>query len=186
MESYPLVHQGSPSLPQASSVGFSQPAHPLPWWLKCKSSAMQKFSSVPQLCLTLCDPIPMNCSMPGFPVVHQLLELAQTRVHSVGDAIQPSHPLLSPSPPAFNLSQHQGFPLSQFFTSGDSLAAFSTCMKQKYREKVTLKPDMTYYILVYVTASSKKQESSRKTSISALLAMPKPLTMCITINCEKF
>ena len=50
----------------------------------------------------------MDCSTPGFPVHHQLLELAQTRVHRVGDAIQPSHPLLSPFPPAFNLSQHQG------------------------------------------------------------------------------
>ena len=50
----------------------------------------------------------MDCSTPGFPVYHQLLELAQTHVHRVGDAIQPSHPLLSPFPPAFNLSQHQG------------------------------------------------------------------------------
>ena len=50
----------------------------------------------------------MDCSMPGFPVLHQLLELAQTHVHRVGDAIQPSHPLSSPSPPALNLSQHQG------------------------------------------------------------------------------
>ena len=49
----------------------------------------------------------MDCSMPGFPVYHQLLELTQTYVHRVGDAIQPSHPLLSSSPPAFNLSQHQ-------------------------------------------------------------------------------
>ena len=50
----------------------------------------------------------MNCSMPGFPVLHYLPELAQTHVHWVGDAIQPSHPLSPPSPPAFNLSQHQG------------------------------------------------------------------------------
>ena len=60
----------------------------------------------------------MDCSTPGFPIHHQFLELAQTYVHRVGDAIQPSHPLLSPSPPAFNLSQHQSFPMSQFFTSG--------------------------------------------------------------------
>ena len=61
----------------------------------------------------------MDCSMPGFPVHHQLQELAQTHVHWVGDAIQPSLPLLSPSPSAFNLFQHQGFfPVSQFFTSG--------------------------------------------------------------------
>ena len=65
-----------------------------------------QFSSVTQSCLILCDP--MNCSRPGFPVHHQLLELAQTYVHRVGDAIQPSHPLSSLSPPAFNLSQHQG------------------------------------------------------------------------------
>ena len=63
-----------------------------------------QFSSVTQLCLTLCDP--MDCNTPGFPVHHQLPELAQTPVHRVSDAIQPSPPLLSPSP-AFNFSQHQ-------------------------------------------------------------------------------
>ena len=63
------------------------------------------FTSVVQLCLTLCSP--MDCSTSGFPVHHQLPELAQTHVHQVGDAIQPSCPLSSPSP-AFNLSQHQG------------------------------------------------------------------------------
>ena len=65
------------------------------------------FSSVAQSCLTLCEP--MDCSMPGFPVHHQLLKLAQTHVHQVGDVIQSSHPLSSPSPPAFNLSQNQVF-----------------------------------------------------------------------------
>ena len=63
-------------------------------------------NSVSQLCLTLCDP--MDCSRPGFPVHHQLPGLTQTHVHPVGDSIQSSHPLSSPSPPAFNLSQHQG------------------------------------------------------------------------------
>ena len=67
---------------------------------------LSQFSSVAQSCLTLCDPT--DCGTPGFPVHHQLLELTQTYVHWVGDAIQPSHSLLSPSPPAFNLSQHQG------------------------------------------------------------------------------
>ena len=62
------------------------------------------FGAVTQSCLTLCDP--MDCSTPGFPVHHQLLELIQTHVHLVGDAIQPSHPLSSPL--ALNLSQHQG------------------------------------------------------------------------------
>ena len=74
--------------------------------------------SVTQPCLTLCDPT--DCSTPGFPVHHQLpclLKLDQTHVHWVGDAIQPSHPLLSPSLPALNLSQHQAwsFPMSHFF-----------------------------------------------------------------------
>ena len=64
-----------------------------------------KFSSVAQLCPTLCDP--MNCSTPGLPVHHHLPEFTQTHVHRVGDAIQPSHPLSSPSPPAPNPSQHQ-------------------------------------------------------------------------------
>ena len=69
------------------------------------SSDRFQFSSVAQLRPTLCDP--MVCSTPGFPVYHQILEPTQTHVHRVGDVIQPSHPLLSPSPPIFNLSQHQ-------------------------------------------------------------------------------
>ena len=64
-----------------------------------------QFSSAAQSCPTLCDP--MDCSMPGLPVHHQLPEFTQTHVHWVGDTIQPSHPLLSPSPPVLNLSQHQ-------------------------------------------------------------------------------
>ena len=65
-----------------------------------------QFSSVPQWCPTLCDP--MNCSTPGPPVHHQLPEFTQTHVHRVSDAIQPSHPLSSPSPPVPNPFQHQG------------------------------------------------------------------------------
>ena len=63
-------------------------------------------SSVAQLCPTLCDP--MDCSKPGFPVHHQFLDFAQTHGLLVGNAVHLSHPLLSPSPPAFNLFQHQG------------------------------------------------------------------------------
>ena len=66
-----------------------------------------QYSSVAQSCLTLCNP--MDCSTPGLPVYQQLPEFTQTHVHWIGDAIQPSHPLSSPSPPAFNLSQHLGF-----------------------------------------------------------------------------
>ena len=65
-----------------------------------------QFNSVAVLCPTLCNP--MDCSMPGLPVHHQLPEFTQTHVHRVGGAIQPSHPLSSPSSLAFNISQHQG------------------------------------------------------------------------------
>ena len=76
-----------------------------------------QFSSVAQSCPTLHDP--MDHCMSGLPVHHQLPESTQTHVHRVNDTIQPSHPLSSPYPPAFNLSQHQGlFQMSQFFTSG--------------------------------------------------------------------
>jgi len=74
-------------------------------WLKWFSSSTYQFSSFTQSCPTLCDP--MDWGTPGFPV-HQLPEFTQTHVHRINDAIQPSHPLSSPSPPAFNLSQHQG------------------------------------------------------------------------------
>ena len=70
-----------------------------------------QFSSVAQSCPTLCDP--MNCSTPGLPVHHQLLEFTQTHVYRVGDAIQPSHPLSSPYPPAPNPCQH--LQLSKYF-----------------------------------------------------------------------
>ena len=75
---------------------------------------MHQIRSVAQSCPTLCDPV--NRSMPGLPVHHQLPEFTQTHVHRVSDVIQPSHPLLSPSPPALNPSQHQSFPMSQLFT----------------------------------------------------------------------
>ena len=78
----------------------------------------QSVNSVTQSCSTLCNP--MDCSMPGFPVHHQLPELAQTHVHRVGDAIQPSHPLSSASPRTFNLSQHQS--LFQWVSSSHQVA----------------------------------------------------------------
>ena len=81
-----------------------------------------QFNSVTQLCPTLCNP--MNCSTPGLPVHHQLPEFAQTHVHQVSDAIQPSHPLSSPSPPAPNPSQHQS--LFQWVnSSGDQITGVS-------------------------------------------------------------
>jgi len=81
-----------------------------------EAGSLVQFSSVAQSCATLCDP--MNRSMPGLPVHHQHPEFTQTHVHRVSDAIQPSHPLLSPSPPAPNPSQHQSFPTSQLFAWG--------------------------------------------------------------------
>ena len=79
----------------------------LPFIVEVSSSALNsvQFSLVAQSCLTLCDP--MNRSMPGLPVHHQLPEFTQTHAYQVGDAIQPSHPLSSPSPPAPSPSQHQ-------------------------------------------------------------------------------
>ena len=83
-----------------------------------KKHFTSQFSSVAQLCLTLCDP--MNHSIPCLPVHHQLPKFTQTHVHWVSDAIQPSHPLSSPSPPAPNPSQHQG--LFQWVNSSHEVA----------------------------------------------------------------
>ena len=83
-----------------------------------KATDSVRFSSVTQSCPILCEP--MNRSTPGLPVHHQLLEFTQTHVHWVGDAIQPSHPLSSPSPPALNLSQHQA--LFQWVSSSHQVA----------------------------------------------------------------
>ena len=82
----------------------------VPWTARRSNQSILssvQFSSVTQSCLTLCDP--MNRSMPGLPVHHQLPEFTQAHIHRVSDAIQPSHPPSSPSPPAHNPSQHQSF-----------------------------------------------------------------------------
>ena len=86
---------------------------------------MDQFSSVAQPCPTLCDS--MKCSTPGLPVHHQLPEFTQTHVHRVSDAIQPSHSLSSPSPPAFlqSVPASGSFQMSQFFTSGGQSIAVS-------------------------------------------------------------
>ena len=88
-----------------------------------------EFSSVAQLCLTLCDAL--DYSMPGFPVHHQLPELAQTHVHPVSDTIQPYHPLSSPSHPIFNLSQHQG--LFQWVSSSHQVAKVLEFQPQSFQ-----------------------------------------------------
>ena len=85
---------------------------------KALAWTLNQIRSVAQSCPTLCDP--MNCSMPGLPVHHQLQEFTQTHLHRVSDTIQPSHPLSSPSPPAPNPSQHQS--LFQWVTSSHEVA----------------------------------------------------------------
>ena len=92
----------------AKNLSSSSPKKIHKWLIRPWKDAQyyQLFSSVAQLYPTLCDL--MDCSTPGLPVHYQLPEFTRTHVHWVGDAIQPSHPLSSPSPPAFNLSQHQG------------------------------------------------------------------------------
>ena len=95
----------------------------LPLWASCYCC------SVAKSCLTLCNP--MDCGTPGFPVYQHLPELAQTHVHQVSDAIQPSHPLLSPSPPAFNLSQYQG--LFQWAGSSHQVAKVLELQHQSFQ-----------------------------------------------------
>ena len=97
-----------------------------------------QFSSVAQSCPTLCDP--MNRSTPGLPVHHQIPEFTQTHVHWVGDAIQPSHPLLPPSPPAPNPSQHQG--LFQWVNSLHEVAKVLEFQLQHQSFQWTLRTDL--------------------------------------------
>ena len=99
-----------------------------------------QFSSVTQLCLTLCDP--RDSSTSGFPAHHQLLELAQTHVRQVSDAIQPSHPLSSPSPPTFSLFQNQG--LFQWISSSHQVAkniSFSISSSNEYSRLISFRID---------------------------------------------
>ena len=97
-----------------------------------------QFSSVAQPCPTLCDP--MNHSTPGLPVHHQLPEFTQTHVHRVSDAIQPSHPLSSPSPPTPNPSQHQG--LFQWVISSHEVAKVLEFQLQHQSFQWTLRTDL--------------------------------------------
>ena len=126
-----------------------------------------QFSSVTQSCLTLCNS--MNCSMPGLPVHHQLLEFTQTHVRRVGDAIQPSHPLSSPSPPTLNVSQHQGlFPMSQFFASaGQSIGSFSFSISpsNEYSGLISFSMDWLNLLAIQGTLKSLLQHHSSKASI---------------------
>ena len=116
-----------------------------------------QFSSVAQSCPAPCDP--MDCSMPGFPIPHQLPDLAQTHIHQVGDAIQPSHPLLSPSPLTFNLSQHEG--LFQWVSSSHQVAKVLKLQLQHQSFWWIFRTDFFYDWLVWSPCSPRdSQESS--------------------------
>ena len=123
---------------------------------------ISQFSSVVQSCLTVFDL--MDCNTPGFPVHHQFLELTQTHVHWVNDVILPFYPLSSPSPPAFNLSQHQGlFLMSQFFTSGvQSIWPSASVLPMNIQDRFPLGFDL---FSVQGTLKSLLQHHSSKTSI---------------------
>ena len=118
-----------------------------------------QFSSVAQLCPTLCDP--MNCSMPGLPVHHQLLEFTQTHVHQVSDAIQPSHPLLSPSPPAPNPSQRQS--LFQWVISSHEVAKVLEFQLQHHSFQRTPRTDLLQNGLVGSPCSPRDSQESNTT-----------------------
>ena len=120
---------------------------------------MVQFSSVAQSCLTLCNP--MNCSMPGLPVHHQLLEFTQTHVYLVGDASQPSHPLSSPSPPAPNPSQHQ----SLFQLVKDWSFSFSIIPSKEIPGLISFRLDWLDLLAVQGTLKSLLQRHSSKASI---------------------
>ena len=126
-----------------------------------------QFSPVAQSCLTLCDP--MNRSMPGLPVHHQLLEFTQSHVHRVSDAIQPSHPLSSPSPPAFNLSQNQGLysnePALHMRWPKYRSFSFSISPSNEHPGLVSCRMDWLDLLAVQGTRTSLLQHHSSKASI---------------------
>ena len=133
-------------------------------------SIHSQFSSVAQSSPTLCDP--MDYSTPGFPVHHHLLELTQTHVHLVSDAIQPSHPLPSSSPPALNLSQHQGLfkwsPLHIRWPKYWSFS-FSISSSNEYSGLISLRIDWFDLLAVQGTLKNLLQHHNSKASQQVLL-----------------
>ena len=134
-------------------------------------SGLSEFSSVAQLCLILCDP--MGCSTPGLPVHYQVPEFTEAHVHWVSDAIQPSHLLLSPSPPAFNLSQHQGlFNVSVLCIRWSKYWSFSFSISpsNEYSRLISFRIDW-FDLAVHGTLKSLLQRHSSKASILWHLAL---------------
>ena len=135
------------------------------WLLYCQFLCLQ-FSSVAQSCTTLCDP--MNPSTPGLPVHHQLPEFTQTHVHQVRDAIQLSHPLLAPFPPALNPSQHQS--LFQWVNSSHEVPkywcfSFSISPSNEHPGLISFRMDWLDLLAVQGTLKSLLQHHSSKASI---------------------
>ena len=124
-----------------------------------------QFSSVAKSCLILCDPT--NPSMPDLPVHHQLPESTQTHVHCVGDAIQTSHPLLSPSPPALNLSQHQSLQMSALTIRWPKYWSFSFNISpsNEHPELISFRMDWLDLLAVQWTLKNLHQHHSSKASI---------------------
>ena len=126
-----------------------------------------QFSSVAQLCPTLC--YPMDCSKPGFLVHHQLLELTQTHVHGGSDAIQPSHPLSSPSPPAFNLSQHQG--IFQWVSSLNQVAKVLEFQLQHQFSSVQLLSRVQLFVTSWTAAHQASLSITNSQSLCKLMSI---------------
>ena len=119
----------------------------------------KQFNSVTQSCPTLCDP--MDSNTPGFPVHYQFPELAQTHVHRASDAIQPSDPLSSPSPPTFNLSQYQG--LFQWVNSSHQVAKVLVFQLQHQSSQWIFRTDLLYDGLVGSPCSPRDSQESSPT-----------------------
>ena len=135
-------------------------------WYVVENIMQTQFRSVAQSCPILYDP--MDCSTPGLPVHHQLPEFTQTHLHLVSDAIQPSHPLLSPSPPAFNLSQHQGLfkwvsSLHQWWKYWRF--SFSISPSNEYSGLISFRMDWLGLLAVQGTLKSLLQHHTSKASI---------------------
>ena len=146
-----------------------------------------QFSSVVQSCPTLFNP--MNCSTPGLPVHHQLPEFTQTHVHQVSDVIQPSHPLLSPSPPAPNPSQHQS--LFQWVNSSHKVAKVLEFQLQHHSFQRTPRTDLLSNALVGSPCSPRDSQESSPTpqfksiNSSVLSFLPSPTLHIHTWPLEK-
>ena len=130
---------------------------------RCSASLIIQFSSVAQSCLTPCDP--MNLSTPGLLIHHQLPKFTQTHVHHVSDAIQPSHPLSSPSPPSPNPSQHQGLFLWVNSSWGGQSFSFSISPSNDHPGLISFRMDWLDLLAVQGTLKSLLQHHSSKASI---------------------